>query len=100
MAWELHKLSSGKNSLDNFELGADAIWEVHDQLKAYFQERLQKGSKFGLDIALSAVGFEIFIDGARITVGWDNWSGMFIMAWDEDGNVIVEELAQFFNADS
>lgn len=98
MAWELYKLSTGYKTLDNFELRADAMWEILNQLEAYFQERLQKGSEFGLDF--SAVAVDILIDGARITVGWDNWSGMFIMSRGEEGNAIVDEIAQFFNADS
>lgn len=100
MAWEMCKIASGNNSLDNYDLKPDDILEVLDKLKDYFQERLQKGSKFGLDIAMSAVGAEILVDGARITVGYDIWSGVFIMAWDEDGNVIVKEIEKLFNADT
>lgn len=45
----------------------------------------------GLEVA-SSVAVEIWIDGAKLTVGWDNWSGLFIMAWDVDGDRIVQEI--------
>ena len=71
---------------------------ILNQLKNHFQERFDKSDKFGLDF--TSVGVEILIDGVRLTVGWDNWSGIFIMAWDDDGDKIVMEIAEFFDAGS
>ncbi len=67
------------------------MFAVLHQLKVYFQERLDAGEKMGLEVA-SSVAVEIWIDGAKLTVGWDNWSGLFIMAWDVDGDRIVQEI--------
>lgn len=91
MAWKLFQLSNGHKSLENFELEADDVFAVLHQLKVYFQERLDAGEKMGLEVA-SSVAVEIWIDGAKLTVGWDNWSGLFIMAWDVDGDRIVQEI--------
>ena len=70
------------------------MFSVLHQLKSHFQERLDAGEKIGLEVA-SSVAVEICIDGAKLTVGWDNWSGLFIMAWDTDGDRIVREIEGF-----
>lgn len=95
MAWKLSELSSGGFTLDNEELEAGAVPEVLKKLTEHFGERLAFGGKFGLDFT-SAAAAELRIDGARITVGWDNWSGAFIMSWGEEGNTIINEIAKIF----
>lgn len=98
MAWKMYKIATGHNSLENFELEADDVPTILHQLEYYFQERFNIGNKFGLEV-LSSAAVEILIDGIRLTVGWDNWSGTFLMAWDADGDKIVREVGQFFGAD-
>ena len=95
MAWKLIQISNGHQSLENFKLEADDMFAVLHQLKWHFQERLDTGSKIGLEV-LSSAAAEIWIDGAKLTAGWDNWSGLFIMAWDADGDRIVQEIEEFF----
>lgn len=88
MAWKLYRMSSGNLSLENDELGSDKIFEVLSVLERNLSNRPEFGGKLG--ITPSAAAVELLVNGARITLGWDNWSGMFIMAWDSDGNSIVE----------
>ena len=40
----------------------------------------------------SAAAAEIIIDNTALTLGWDIWSGLFIMAGDTDGDRILDEL--------
>ena len=96
MAWKLLQVSNGHKSLENFTLVADDLFVVLHQLKSYFQERFDARDKIGLE-TLSSVATEIWIDGAKLTVGWDNWSGLFIMAWDSNGDRIVSEIEGFIN---
>lgn len=96
MAWKLIQVSNGHKSFENFTLVADDVFAFLHQLKSYFQERLDAREKMGLE-TLSSVATEIWIDGAKLTVGWDNWSGLFIMAWDSDGDRIVSEIEGFIN---
>ena len=64
-------------------------------MKKHFGARLSFGGKLGLDV--SAAAGELFADGARLTVGWDNWSGVYIMAWDDKGDWIIKnEIADIF----
>ncbi len=91
MAWELVRLASGRLSLENDELEADALPEVLSGIEnALGRQRVKYNSRLGLDVASSAAAFELLIDGERITLGWDNWSGAFIMAWDVAGDRIIE----------
>lgn len=90
MAWKLYRISSGHLSLDNDELESDKIFEVLSVLERNLRNSPEFGGKLG--ITPSAAAVELLIDEARITLGWDNWSGVFIMAWDENGDRIVENL--------
>jgi len=91
MAWELVRLKSGRFSLENYELEADSLSEVLSELEnALGGQRVKFNGKLGLDIALSASAADLLIDGERITLGWDNWSGAFIMAWDSGGDRVIE----------
>ena len=79
MAWKLFQVSNGHKSLENFELEADDVFSVLHQLKSHFQEHLDAGEKMGLEVQ-SSVAAEIWVNGTKLTAGWDNWSGLFIMA--------------------
>lgn len=94
MAWTKSKTASGFLTLDNLTLESESLPDVLDSLKEHFGERLTIGGKFGLD--MDSAAFELNIDGIRVTVGCDIWSGVFIMAWDNAGNKIIEEIESFF----
>lgn len=95
MAWVMCKTASGFLTLDNSEFTAENIPDVLNFLKERFGERLTVGGKFGAN--LDSAALELNIDGIRITVGCDIWSGVFIMAWDNAGNKIVEEIESFLS---
>ncbi|MCI8423875.1 MAG: hypothetical protein HFF50_10190 [Lawsonibacter sp.] len=95
MAWKLYRISSGHYTIDNFELGAEEIPAVLRTLQACFQERLTLGRQAG--IGLSQVGIEVLVDGSPLTVGWDNWSGVFLMAEDAAGDAILTELDDYLH---
>lgn len=95
MAWELCRISNGHLSLENSELESDKIFEILSSIEQKLGEKPEFGGKLG--ITPSAAAVELRVNGARITVGWDNWSGIFIMAWDSEGDRIIEnEIADIF----
>ncbi len=96
MAWKRYQVSNGHNTLDNMELESDAIPFIRSRLEAHFGPRFQIGSRAGLD--LSAVAVEMRIDNAPITLGWDNWSGLFMMAHDAQGDLVIKEIETLFNS--
>lgn len=90
--WKIYKLPSGFDSLDNGEMEADAVFNVAELLKAHFGERFCIISKVGL--SPDSLAGEFTVDGVPLTLGWDIWSGVFIMAHDSCGNKILGEIAQ------
>lgn len=91
--WVKNRTASGFLTLDNSELSEDDFPKVADSLKAYFGNRLKSGGEFGLNGDSAA--FELKIDEIRITTGYDIWSGAFIMAWNNAGDEIIEEIESF-----
>lgn len=92
MAWKLYQTSSKHASLENSRLEPDSIPEILDMLRKRFGDRLRIGPGFGFGLDSSAG--DIFLNGVRLTVGWDIWSGLFIMAWDDRGDPLVREIAE------
>ena len=96
MAWKKYQVSNGHNTLDNEELEPDAAAGVLSCLKIHFGPRIQMGTKVGID--LSAAAGEILIDNAPITLGWDNWCGLFVMAHDSRGDAVINEIELLFRS--
>ena len=90
MAWKKYRVSSGHLTLDNEQLEPDAAPAVLQLLKTRLGGRLQAGERAGL--TPSAAAAELIADGTALTLGWDIWSGLFIMAHDADGDKIIDEL--------
>lgn len=90
MAWKLNKISSGHLSLENDELKSEQMSDVLSEIVRKLGESPEYGGKFG--ITPSAAAIELLVDGVRLTLGWDIWSGVFIMAWDDDGDRILENV--------
>ena len=95
MAWKLCKISSGHLSLENDVLKSEQIFEVLFKIERKLGESPEFGGKLGIMPSASAV--ELLLDSVRLTLGWDIWSGVFIMAWDNDGdNVIQNTISPIF----
>lgn len=59
--------------------------------------------RFGLDsgfpvFGLDGVYSEGTADGVKLVVGWDNWSGCFIQAFDEAGDRLVRDIGSALDA--
>lgn len=46
-------------------------------------------------IGLSFAGLDLRINGERVTIGWDNWFGIFIMSIEPSGDVVIEKIWEF-----
>ena len=91
MAWRKYRVSSGHLTLDNEQLEPDDASRVLQRLKTHLGGRLRAGERLGLTV--SAAAAELLVDSAVLTLGWDIWSGLFLMAHDADGDRVLEELA-------
>ena len=90
MAWKILQISSGHLSLENDELRSEQIFEILAEIERKLRESPEFGGKLG--ITPSAAAVELLINGVRLTLGWDIWSGVFIMAWDNDGDHVIRNI--------
>jgi hypothetical protein len=66
-------------------------------LLSFLDERF--GLKSGFPVfGLDAVYSEGEVEGTKIVVGYDNWSGCFIQAFDEAGDRLVRAMGEALNA--
>ncbi|TFG20450.1 MAG: hypothetical protein EU533_06100 [Promethearchaeota archaeon] len=88
-------LRTTPTGLLSYDLGADymLLFPLATKLQNKFGLEAEKLPIFGLD--------QIFLDlnkGAlTITIGWDIWSDLFIMALDENANELVKEIAGYID---
>ena len=95
MSWKINRIGSGHLSLENDELKSEQIFEVLSELERKLGDSTEFGGKLGITPSASAA--ELLVDGVRLTLGWDIWSGAFIMAWDDDGDKILRSsIADIF----
>ena len=87
MSWKINRVSNRHLSLENDELSSEQIFEVLSEIERKLGDPSEFGGKIG--ITPSAAAAELLVDGARLTLGWDIWSGVFIMAWDNDGDRVI-----------
>ena len=89
---KIYKTAKGYNSYEI--LDADALF--------IFKMATVITEKFHFTHANPAIGpdqvFMDFVkDGVRITIGWDIWSGCFVMAHDKVGDQYVEEIGNYLD---
>ncbi len=98
MGWVMYKTHKGLNTYENESLAPKDAFEVLRYIKNKFGKRLKSGKEFW-DIVTDDIYNDLIIDGIKINLGFDNWSGVFIMAWDERGNELVKEIAEMIQRD-
>ena len=79
--WELHTIANGKLSCENFNIeSTEEIAEVEHRIQQKFGDILKKEGIF---------------------VGWDNWSGTYIMQIPgkntESSDEIIKEIYEFLS---
>ena len=83
------KDASGRAGYEVFEAEVDFLTEFSKVLEGLgFAE--QRPPIVGLD--------QVFLDftngDVRLTIGWDNWSGCFVFAWEAEGDPLVIEAGR------
>lgn len=96
MAWKMNRTAAGYSSLEDFDLDAEDVPAVLQQLTDFFQARLSFSGRGGIGLSVAAA--DIYIDAIPLTVGGDNWSGVFIMAWSGEGDKLVQEIEGCLNS--
>lgn len=90
--WALTTLREEKLSCDNFELEAEQIPDLLSRLQSEFYVEYDTGAS-GLDV----IAMNFLIEREKVKVGWDNWSGVYIMADNVSANAVVEKVYNFLS---
>lgn len=48
-------------------------------------------------IGLSEVVAEIELNGTKLGLGWDNWSGAYVMAYSKQGDSLIKTIANYLS---
>jgi len=81
-------LCERKKTCDNEDKTAEGIFEVIKLLEKRFTVEYNNKCAAGLD----GVYFSAMINNEKVTIGWNIWSGVFIMSEDEKGNDVIEDI--------
>ena len=88
---KFNKTAEGNETYDIYHAEAEHIFPVATMIQKNFGFKPLQIPIFGLDSAY----LEMIQEDIKIMVGWDIWSGLFVMAIDEKGNKAVREIGEF-----
>ena len=89
--WTIVEIANGRKSCENSDLQSSDIFPTLSFLEKNFAISYDENAGIGLN----TVGFDFRINGERVTIGWDNWSGIFIMSSEPSGDVVIEKIYEF-----
>ncbi len=87
----LHKTAKGHMTYDIAQGESRHIFTVATKLEEKFGLKAGDLPAAGSDSAY----LELIRNAVKIIVGWDTNSGLFIMATNEEGNHLVQKIAQY-----
>ena len=88
---KFYKTAEGNETYDIEHVEAEHIFPVATIIQKTFGFKPLQLPNFGLDSAY----LELIKEDIKIIIGWDIWSGLFVMAIDEKGNLAVREIGDF-----
>ena len=86
--WKMVETANGKKSCDNDDLVSSDIPSVLSVIEKYYEISYGNKGALGLNVA----AFDFHINGKQVTIGWDNWSGLFIMSLEPSGDMVIERI--------
>ena len=93
MEGKLNKTANGFKSYDISKVEQDYLFILADILTKQFGFHMASVPISGLD----GVYWAAIKQNIELTVGWDIWSGAFVMANCIDGNEYVEKIAAYLS---
>lgn len=89
--WKLNKCANGRLTCDNCQKTADDITDIIKLLEKGFETEYDDKSCAHLDTFAA----DLLINSKKITIGYDNWFGAFIMSGDPDSDKIVQMIYEY-----
>src|SRR5512145_624582 len=91
---QFHEAANGHKTYEIFYATPNILFEIGNILV----------TKFGCsELDLPGIGLEAVITkcqkgNIRLDLGWDNWSGFYILANSAEGDKLVEEIGAYLNS--
>src|SRR5690554_4867732 len=92
------KLFTVANGHLSYEID-DASSELLPVIGQLLQSEFGFAPTAGPAIGLSEVVVELEIAGIKVGLGWDNWSGAYVMAFTDEGDQYIKKIASFLNTE-
>ena len=86
--WKLKEAAEGKLTCDNYDLNSGDIPDVIKILEKDFDIQLTDRCAVTMDMT----AMDVYVDKREIVIGWDCWSGVFIMAKNKSENDVIERI--------
>lgn len=88
------KSANERQCYEIYQATADFIYEAASILKLKYGFSEPKRPIVGLDEVLT----EVSKDGLKLLLGWDIWSGFYVMADSEEADAIVNEFGNYLES--
>jgi hypothetical protein len=85
------KTTEGHETYDIYHAEAEHIFPVATMIEKKFGFKPLQLPIFALDSAY----IELIRNDVKIIVGWDIWSGLFVMSTDIKGDTVVHEIGEY-----
>lgn len=86
----LHTVANRHLSYEIAEAEAEFIHVLVEHLQQQFGLGTVSQAVMGIDEVI----LEVKLQGVRLGIGWDNWSGAYVMAYCSQGDSLVEKIRQ------
>jgi hypothetical protein len=88
------KAANDRQCYEIYQATADFIYEAANLLKQLYGFSEPKRAIVGFDEVLT----EVSKDGLKLLLGWDIWSGFYVMADSEEADAIVNEFGKYLDS--
>ena len=90
----IHTIANGRLSYELFRLTADQIWEIAELIRDRFGFVPTREPVGGLDSIWQEFQTS---SGHSLTLGWDNWSGIIVMAEEPAADAVVRDIGAYLD---
>lgn len=90
--WTLSTCANQRLTCDNSSKTADEIIDVIKLLEKRFELEYVDGG-----LGTDTVAFSLLVNGENVKIGYDIWSGIFIMSETINGDCVVQEIYKYLN---
>lgn len=93
MPGKIYTAANGQKSYEVFDASAGLVSVLARLLEEHFEFILITKPVIGVDEVIA----EVIRGEIKLGLGWDNWSGAYIMAFCDEGSGLLDEISLFLD---